>query len=86
MTVRDGELPNPADEMNPGRRGGGGADNAVPMDTSPAVNWAARFKSNAALVFDVHPSQSAGTGCNISRFHHLTRLPAAAGSRSWNSH
>lgn len=55
MAVRHGQLPNPADEMNPGRQTGGRkrCNNSAPMDTSPAVNWAARFKSNAAVVFDV---------------------------------
>lgn len=53
-------------------------DNVTPMDMNMMMNCVARFKSNPVVVFDVHPSKSAGIGSNISPFNHLTHTHSPA--------
>lgn len=61
-------------------------DNVTPMDMNMMVNCVAKFKSNPVVVFDVHPSKSAGTGSNISSFNHLAHTRPAAVTQSSSSY
>lgn len=82
------------DSRQPGRQADGEkekkepCDNTTPMDMNMMMNSVARFKSNPVVVFDVHPSKSAGTGSNISSLNHFTHThsPAAAVTQSCNSY
>lgn len=74
-----------ADRRRDGQREKGkkeACDSTTPMDMNMMVNCVASFKSDPVVVFDVHPSKSAGTGSNISSFNHQTcthtHTPAAA--------